>query len=396
MEDTAGRLLTTPLFQAFVGRARPGDRFDADPARRASAWAHWAVGAVREFKGVSDRTYDALALDGAFYDPDGSGPKVRPHLELTARTLQRPDGEFPDRLALFGNALAFPQWLLAEVTAVRRALLATPPAPISAAVDLFGRRRGDLADSVRAHTMAVTRVWSEVQSQALADPDGFSEVATAPMGADEVAAFFPSAEPLGLRVQFDAKLQRRSGGRAGRRVGVWQIFGEDDGLFAFGVATPRITRNSLVDDDLFAVDRESPAALLVRGLLLRRLVAAAGGTPAAAVSDPAPQPDLRLRAQPARVGARIPEAGVESAVRFLQAFPDAQNAWQQLVRWAGDRYLLTVAADGFMEAHRNAWRALRRTMEPDRDDINVLLPVAWDTEADGGRVVRVVAVRTDG
>jgi hypothetical protein len=49
-----------------------------------------------------------------------------------------------------------------------------------------------------------------------------------------------------------------------------------------------------------------------------------------------------------------------------------------------------VAKEGFLAAHRNALRFMRRAETPERDDVNVLLPLAWD---DRSRVVRVTFSR---
>jgi hypothetical protein len=96
----------------------------------------------------------------------------------------------------------------------------------------------------------------------------------------------------------------------------------------------------------------------------------------------------------ARVGDKLPEASVSAAVKFLHAQPDPADAWAALTAWAqartaggsGPRAVLTVSQEGFAAAHRSALRAVRRAEQPEREDINVILPLAWDSR---GRVVRV-------
>ena len=80
---------------------------------------------------------------------------------------------------------------------------------------------------------------------------------------------------------------------------------------------------------------------------------------------------------------------MEAAVHFLQNFPDAEQAWVMLERWAGEANLLTITQEAFRAAHANALRYLRRAETPDRDDINVLLPLAWNN----GKVLRVTFSR---
>lgn len=390
--------LTTAFVTSFVGRARPADPTDTDPARRASAWAHWAVTATTPMTGNSDRPYLALVLPGRFYDPKGTGPTVRPHLEIPAGVLARADVEFPDRLAQMGNGLLFPWWIVPEVLAVKRALFAGARASVGELVEVLNDRRGALVDALRTLNASAGASWAAVERLQVSRPDGLSAVATAPFSTEDVAAFFPPAADLSLEVLFDEKLAAANRGWASRRVGVWTIRGRDAAgdRFSLGVVTPRLTRSSLFGDPLFAPDRESPAALLVRGLVLRRLIRSELGDDAPAVAEPTAGPRAPagpgLRAVVAHVGAAIPEASVPSAVHFLQTYGDPEAAWAALSAWAegrgGDRRraVLTVTREGFTAAHQAASRALRRAETPERDDINVVLPLAWDFKS---RVVRV-------
>jgi hypothetical protein len=144
------------------------------------------------------------------------------------------------------------------------------------------------------------------------------------------------------------------------------------------------------------VEREAPAALLVRGLILQRLVArhlGGGTTQVGDVPRDSKVPGAHLRAIVAQVGHKLPEAGVDAAVGFVRAYPDCDAAWRVLFEWSErTKSLLTVREEGFREAHRRIQRFMRRAEEPERDDINVLLPLAWD---DKSRVVRVTFSRRD-
>ena len=392
------RLLTTPFVSSFVGRARSGDLYDADHGRRAAAWAQWAVESLTEMTGLYDRSYAALVLPGRFYDPKGIGPKVRPHLEVAQGTLERAASEFPDRLALAGNGLLFEWWVMSEVVAARRALLNTRNGSVADAVETLAPRRPGLVEAVANLSATAAPKWQTIERLLVSEPDGLSNEATQDFTADEVASFFPAGGELGLEVVYDARLREKNGVWASRRIGVWQVRGtnSDGRPFSFGVVTPRLTTGSLFRDPQFRPETESPGALLVRGLLLRRLVhrhLIPGGA-GAAVAEPAPEADRAgrpfLRAIVARVGAKIPEASVAAAVHFLQTYPDPDHAWKALKEWSGPSYLLTVTEDGFKAAHANARRFVRRAEDPERDDINVILPLAWD---DQSRVVRVTFSR---
>lgn len=401
MEDRAlqGRLLPTPFVSSFVGRARHGDLYDPDPKRRAAAWAHWAVNALTEMTGVSERAYAALVLNGRFYDPRGTGPTVRPHLEIPRARLDEPDPEFPDRLALMGNGLNFPWWVYPEVTAVRRSLFNTGSTPVEPLVGLLATSRPPLQEALVRLMGVAAPNWQVIEGLLVSSPDGLSQEAAGDFAESEVAEFFPGGAPLALRVVYDPKLRSTARQWASRRVGVWQIRGTDatGHRFALGVITPRLTANSLFADRLFAPDRESAAALLVRGLLLRRLVRAhleplglhQVQEPTAGEGRPRGGP--HLRAVVARVGAKLPQASMEAAVHFLQTYQRADEAWECLAGWAEKTgSLLTVSEDGFKECHRNALRFIRRAEEPERADIDCILPLAWDPQA---RVVRVTFSR---
>ena len=391
--DLQARILPSPFVSSFVGRAREGSRHDQDPQRRAAAWARWAVDALEEFKGLSDREYVGLVLPGRFHDLGRSAVQVRPHLEIPRRVLARPDAEFPDRLAHCGNALEFPWWVMSEVTALRRAVFNTPAASVLPLLESVVAHRSALLAAVEELNAAVGRGWQTVEEKLVAAPQDLLASATGDFSADEVAEFFPPAGPLGMSVVFDAQLRESSREWAVRRLGVWQVrIGE--GSAALGVVTPRLTRNSLFGDPLFLPTEEAPTSLLVRCLLLRRLLrdVLAADTGAALVPDPASPVSggPHLRAVVARPGSKLPEASIEAAVHFLQTYPDPEHGWSALQRWAGDTYLLTVAKEGFLAAHRNALRFMRRAETPERDDVNVLLPLAWD---DRSRVVRVTFSR---
>lgn len=398
IREVRTKLLPTPFYTSFIGKARMGELDDNDPQRRASAWASWAVENATEVVGVGDRAYFALALPGRFYDPKGTGPQVRPHLEIPQRTLAQPDPDFPSRLAQMGNGLLFPWWVMSEVTATRRALFNTPGGDVDGVVRTLNTHADSLRQAVGSLNEVAAPVWDTIQHLLVSSPDGLSGDATGDFGEREVAAFFPGGKDLHITVSYDVRLREKNGSWASRRVGVWQICGVDrEGeRFALGVLTPRLTANSLFSDDLFEVRRESPASLLVRGLLLRRLIDRHLGGSRVAVAPAAgagEKPSSFLRAIPARPGARLPEASVASAVHFIQTYPDAASAFRAVEEWAErSGAVVTVLRDGFIAAHKRAQRFLRRAEEIEREDVDVLLPLAWD---DKNRVVRLTFVRGD-
>jgi hypothetical protein len=252
--------------------------------------------------------------------------------------------------------------------------------------------------------------WSEVESLLVADPDGLTATVCSEFEPTQVAEFFPAAAALGLRAGFDSKLLESSGAWASRRAGVWQLqgitptrTGEIPRPIALGVITPRLTANSQLRDPLYAPATESTAALLVRCLVLRRLASAHLGVgvehlpTATTTAHVAPAPQVprgvvpHLRSVVAQIGARLPQASVVSAVNFLHDHPRPEQAWEALQEWAnGSGSVLTVTAEQVQAAHKRASRAVRRAEEPEREDIDTLLPIGWDARS---RVVRVTYSR---
>ena len=392
------KLIPTPFYTSFIGKARNGNLDDSDPAKRAGAWASWVVENTTEIVGVADRAYAAILLPGRFYDPKGNGPQIRPHLEVPHRILTQSDPYFPERVAQMGNGLLFPWWVMSEVTAARRALFNNTDGDPAAVFSILNDHAGSLREAVERLNSNAGPNWDTIQSLLVSSSDGLSGDAAGDFTSDEVAQYFPGGKALHLSVNYDVRLREKNGTWASRRIGVWQVNGvnQSGDRFSFGVLTPRLTANSLFSDDMFHTRRESPAALLVRGLLLKRLTDRHLGGSSVAVgpaSTSTPRPSSFLRAVPARPGARLPEAGLEAAVHFIQTYPKAEDAFSALEEWAmRSGSVLTVLKEGHMAAHRRAQRFLRRAEEIERDDIDVLLPIAWDEK---NRVVRVTFVRSE-
>jgi hypothetical protein len=400
-EQARRDLIRTPLISALVARSRKlADPRDPDPERRVAGWAAWAVNALF-YAANGERSYPALQLPGSFYDPRGTGPRVRPHLEIPRRLLHKGSFELADRLAQMGNGLLFPYWLYDEVTAVRRCLFGGDAGPVGEVCALLDGRRAGLVQAVaRLSRIAAPRWADTIVPMLMSADDGLAGDATGDFDTASISPFFAGADDFDLRVVYDAKLRERNGTWASRRVGVWRVTGRTPGGddFSFGVVTPRLTVNSLFRDPLFDPRTEASAALLVRGLVLSRFVAGHLGRAEVTVAGepvPAPAPVGRLLCRVAQPGQKVPQASVAAATNFVTLFPDTDSAWRLLSHWAGDAVLLTVTPEAFRHAHRRIARHVARAEQPDRDDIDSLLPLAWDTRDGRGQLVRVTFTRGD-
>lgn len=365
-----------------------------DPSRRSAAWAHWAVRSTRVFSGAQERSYVGLLLPGRFHDPLRTGPELLPHLEISDARLRSPDPSFPDRLAQAGNGLLFPWWVYQEVTAVRRALLRTGSGDVSELSAALWRLRPGMSDMLAGSSESFASQWPRVEHALVADLERVAPLVVSGFSVEEVARVAPSLAGLRVSVRFEPGLLERSGPRAARRVGVWSVDAEgESGACSLGVVTPRLTANSLFRDRMFDASSEAPAALLVRLLLMRRLSEGLVGLSLGGevVREQRAGRSPFLRAVVSAPGAKLPEASPSAAVHLLQSFPEGRDAWALLEAWASEGgMVLTVSEAAFLSAHANALRFVRRAEEPSRDDIDVVLPLAWDPS---GRVVRVTLVR---
>lgn len=391
--DVVSAALASPFVSSWIGRARPGDLMDPAPERRAAAWAQWGAEALIQMAGAGGRPYVALRLPGAFYSKNSRLPTIDPHLEVSSHVLERPDPTFPDRIAQAGNALLCGTWLLPEVQAVKRSLLA-PVGDAGQLLELLAGRGDGIRHALATVTGEAAAVWSDVEASLVSEPGVLSEVVTAPFSTEEIAEFWAPAAEVSLTGEFDAKLLASEGDWVSRRVGVWSLMTPGESPGRVPVVVPRLTRNSMTQDPLFAPASEAGGAALVRALLLRRLLQRfATPSPSVVAHRPSVVGATGLRAVPARVGEKLPEANLGAAVKFVHAWPDPVSAWELVSGWAAKRdadgtprAALTVTEQAFRSAHREVSRSVARAEEPTREDVNTLLPLAWDSSA---RVVRL-------
>lgn len=375
--------------------AREGDLYAVDQDERAAVWSRWALSSLVTMTGASARDYAAIQLPGRFYDPRGAGPDVPPHLEIPSWALRRHDPVFHHRLGQLGNAAMFEWWLVPEVTAVRRVLLPVPTGSNELLLkSLFDRRQG-LVRVVRGVSEQAAAQWTVIERLHAAHGGALASTLAEPFTADEIARIFPPAGELGLTISLDPRLVQSSGDRVARRVGVWRVESRDRDSQAasLGVVTPRLTRNSMFADPLFDPAKESAAALLVRAVLLSRILShhLSGVHPGAVPVDPdVAARGSYFRSVVAKVGEKLPEASPDSAVQLLEAYPDAVAAWAALQSWASGGHVLTVDWVKFQAAHGRLAAELRKAGSFEREDVDTILPLAWDAR---GRVVRVTFVR---
>ncbi len=392
--ELKSEILTSPLYSSFVGKARVGELLSSSLKEREGAWAQWAVESVERMSGLTDRAYVALVLSGKFYDPRGNGPRLRPHIEIPAWALKRADKEFALRLALMGNGLEFPWWIYSEVTAVKRALFSSQKGSIVEIAKLLDASSEALRESLTSESTVVKDGWEQIESLILEGDAELNELVTRKFSVSEVSSYFPAGRSMNISVDFDTKLLEKSPGREARRVGVWQVSGlsPKGGSFSFGVVTPRLTSSSLFRDPMFAIRSESLGALLVRGLILSRVISRYYPNGVVSVVKEPVGSGVFLRAIVAQPGKNMPQASVHAVINFLQTHPEGEGAWVALSEYSRRaKVTLTVTKERFLESHEKAVKNTRRAEDPERDDMDVILPIGWD---DKNRVVRITFSKT--
>jgi hypothetical protein len=373
--DTAASradLLATPFVASFIGRARPGDPARTTPGTRTGVWTHWAVTALTTTAGARRDPTAVLVLPGSTPGATRS-PAVLP---IPAHRLHRPDPHFADRIAQAGNTLLTARWIHPEISACIRAILHVT-GDSSALTGLLDRHHQQLADTVTT----LTRLAAALDT-------GGQEPPTADFTAADVTAYFPAV--TGLHITHDLALRALSGGNSAHRAGVWQLhtIGPDGRPCTLGTVTPRPARITASGD----AATDSPAALLVRGLQLTRLLTHTGRPTMITVPTiPARTAGPALRLIPARHGQRTPAAAPAAATLFIATHPDPATAWTHLTAWAATSgAILTVTEAGFTAAHARARSAADAGQPPARPDVDILLPTVWDRH---NRVARATFAR---
>ena len=385
-------LLRSAFIRSWLTQAKPTGGLNSPVlSDRSPAWAQWFLEQATTVTGARDRSYPAVLLPGEFYDPRNTGALQPPHLEISQRVLRTADETFPTRLALMGNGLLAPRWIVPEVISVRKALFAdtgTSVLPLAAAL-------ADATSEIHAHAAAIRTAlqphWEQVQQAISENHPVLQECVATAITPDEFTPAFQAARRFNLTASIEPGLRERFTTHLARRVGIWTVTAQhQNGNITAGTITPRLTRNSVLFDETLAPQHESPLANLVGVALLTRIAVRVAGLDPKFHASAAPlrgsrQPVL-WKAMPAAAGARLPEASPESAARVVLLCADADDAWHQLTAWSASNNIdLMTEQEAFATAFEQIRSRVERAETPERTDIDTLLPIGWGN----GRVIRV-------
>lgn len=395
--------MVTPFVQSWLPAARSGvSLYDPEYKMRRSAWAHWGVTQLVQLLGVNQRQYTALQLPGKFYSKSGFEPSSAPHIELSKSLMGTVNANFADRLALAGNTLLSPWWIVPEALAVRKVLLASCESDISEIIQILDRDRVKIVRAATSLIQTVKPLWYQIQTLITVNPGTATGIITSPITSEEVAEYIPAFASFNTQITFDQKLKDSAGSLACRRIGVWRLQGVDPKSakeFSIGVITPRLTINSQFNDPDYLPEAESTLALVVRSIVIRRLaVLHLGLSKSELATVSLPEPVVikhqekagtapHLRASVAQPGFKLPQASILAVTNFLQHYKSSDKAWEAIVAWAQETSSTpTVSQDQFRVSYLAATLSISRAEQPERDDVDTILPICWDAKS---RVIRL-------
>jgi hypothetical protein len=393
MSAILSEFASSAFISSWMGQARDTDVFSAVHQERSAGWARWVIKNLDQFHGKGERKYLAIRLPGRFYTPGNSFDAGDPHLEISSSLIKDPDPLFPQRVAQAGNALIFPSWIPGEVVAVKRAVLGGPRGNVQPFLDTVNAHRKEILDCYASLTLAAEKHWLKIYAAIADNPATISESLSSGFSSVYLANIFPDLRELNVSMVGDSQLIDRSGERFCRRVGVWTFQNsESSSLFSLGAVTPRLTRSSLFTDPLFTPSSESSVALLARCLVLSKVIETIGEKPEALVPHTYRESsEMYLKIVPAQRGQESPVASFRSARLFIKSYPHAADAWTVLQQWASSRGALSVSETDFLSSYSRVSAQLMQGRNPQRVDVDALLPLLWDKQNKVGRVTAVTA-----
>lgn len=398
MDKSLDVYISTPFITSWFSRVRQGDLRDFDLSRRSGAWAGWFIKNMQEFHTANNRPYIGLNLPGQYFDPEGKLAKYTPNVEIPEHIFNYVSQMFPERLSYAGNGLLFPWWVIDEVNAVKRMLFSVPKTNPSELYDLLSQSANGLSKTAIKANEQLGEIFDQIENLIKTHPDQISELLTGDFEENEIMAYWPNAKGVITRIEFDRILREKSKTRAYSRMGVWRIVNENniDAVSVLGVITPRLSRKTYFDDPLFDPDKESPAVNLIRGLLCTRILKFLKTDQAQlqVVNVGSVSRHTGFRVIVAQTGQKTPQPHPKAALGLIQAFPDAESAWEALCTWAqtsgsipgNKRVILAVNKESFLAGWHNVTTSLANKKIPRQKDVNIVLPLGYDEKE---RVVRV-------
>jgi len=393
--DVIKKLSKTKIFASLLTSAIEGDLFAGDNKSRSNAWGYWVISQLREFTGNENRDYFGILLPGKFYSPGQAKESMTPHIELSTTFLETPNPKISTIIANAGNAVLTNAWVYPEIKSFKKALTSSSLVSESEVYEKLYTYRKSLVRELESINHILESDWDEFERLIISSPEKLLHLLSEGFNTKEVNTLLRNLDFNSISINFEDSLIKSSGENSIKRLGIWNVnFVDGKGIPQTTYAiTPRLTRNSLFKDSLFLPEKEGILALLIRVLLMRRIYATINQSSLTRtltkdfVSNKTP---AYYKAIVPKVGEKLPEASTDAAILLLQSFHNSNLAWDAMLSWSEGKYILTITESQFKESFEKAKQLLKRAEKPDRQLIDNLLPLCWDSKS---RVVRVTFSR---
>jgi hypothetical protein len=239
-----------------------------------------------------------------------------------------------------------------------------------------------LVNTIRSQQDKLRDNWGYIAEEIAIKSKDFALEVFGVINSNEISTYLPIDISQNLKIRLEKKVDGEDITKTARRVNAWVIEGAS---FKCAAITPRLTYGSIFKDEVFSLEKESIAALLVRGLVINRVSKRFNLGEEKVLIQPTAL-STHLRAIPAKIGQKIPEASFTSAIRFVTDYQEPAIAWSRLEEWARESYILTISKEVFYKSFLEIAKRIDKMEELDQDDVNNVLPLAWSKS---GKITRV-------
>lgn len=389
--DTIGKLSKTKFLGEIMKTAISGDLFSPNKTIRSKSWGFWIISSLREFKGSGNRDYFGILLPGVFYNINETKEVMNPHLELSSSFLQGSHPYLSNLIANSGNAILSGSWVYPEVKALKKSLLENSSMDSDSAIETLFEFREPLVRELESINKILEPDWDEFERLIVSSPESLLHILVEGFDTKDLKSLLHKVDVESITINFSKSLLNSSGENSIKRIGIWDvvIIDKNKKMQKMFAVVPRLTRNSLFHDKMFAPEKEGVLSLLVRVLLMRKIYSTINST---SLTRSLIKDSKESKTKPyykalvPKVGEKLPEASTEAAILLLQSYKNSSQAWLALQEWSKETYILTVTEKQFRDSFDSAKLLLKRAEKPDRIVIDNLLSLCWDKKS---RVVRV-------
>lgn len=393
MSSTDTPLLANEWVRSFIALAHKGDIRSPDNVEKTQATAYWIVKSLSEKIGGGDRRYIAINLDGRYYDQDKK-IDIKPHIEVPKSVINKADELFPRKIVQSGLSLHSPLWVYQEIRTLKNNIFSESNSDTKHVLNLLDDRMESLRNLLKKATSDLSQYWSVIEGLQIIKPQELSETISKKYTTQEIAHIINLSDEFEVEITHTGEGLDTNTEFLSRRIGVWcvNVYNKHTRLNnKICVATPRLTYNSMFNDPNYSPSSESPAASLVRTLLIYRLFdtylkfAKIEKNKAVTGSKNSKHPNPTFKIIQAQPGQKMPEPSLESIINLVQTYQTYTQAYNILKSWASTRCVLTISEEEFKKAYLYVQDRIRKAETIDKSKAVDILPIAWKD----GKVVRV-------